>query len=259
MSKLLRPAIAMIELIFALVIMGIVLMSAPQLVSLAQQSGYVSTQQEAIASVASHMSMILSRHWDNANVPQVRPVTILRTTGDAAIGLGPNSIPMAVPLVNPVGARAGTPTGSWYPRTFLPTGGGVVVPLVAGAILSEAGEIQANDIDDYHNTAATLMLAQAGAVAGNDNYIDQNFVMTTMVNYVVDTPLIGNYTGAAIALTYNHNIPPTATPGATSSVKWVNIVLNPAAGTVAELNKQITLNAFSCNIGGFELATEQLP
>ena len=38
--KKMRPAIAMIELIFAIVIMGIVLMSAPRLISTAAKSGY---------------------------------------------------------------------------------------------------------------------------------------------------------------------------------------------------------------------------
>ncbi len=48
-TQIRRPAIAMIELIFAIVIIGIVLMSVPQLISTAAKSGYVTIQQEAIS------------------------------------------------------------------------------------------------------------------------------------------------------------------------------------------------------------------
>jgi len=44
-----RKAIAMIELIFAIVVMGIVMLSAPMLVNKATQSSYVALQQESIA------------------------------------------------------------------------------------------------------------------------------------------------------------------------------------------------------------------
>ena len=62
--KLFRPAIAMIELIFAIVIMGIILMSAPMLISTAAKSGYVAIQQEAINEAASRVNMIMTFHWD---------------------------------------------------------------------------------------------------------------------------------------------------------------------------------------------------
>jgi hypothetical protein len=63
----LRPAIAMVELIFAIVIMGIVLMSAPMLISTASKSGYVAIQQEAINEAASQVNMIMGYHWDENN------------------------------------------------------------------------------------------------------------------------------------------------------------------------------------------------
>jgi len=59
-----RPAIAMIELIFAIVVMGIAMMSAPQLIATAAQSGYVSIEQEAVNEASSHLNNILSYLWD---------------------------------------------------------------------------------------------------------------------------------------------------------------------------------------------------
>ena len=66
-NKIMRPAIAMIELIFAIVIMGIILMSAPMLISTATKSGYVAIQQEAINEAASQINMIMGYHWDEGS------------------------------------------------------------------------------------------------------------------------------------------------------------------------------------------------
>jgi len=62
-----KKAIAMIELIFALVIMGIVLMSAPMLIQQSVKSSNIALQQEAIVAAASQTSIILSMHWDEEN------------------------------------------------------------------------------------------------------------------------------------------------------------------------------------------------
>ena len=63
----LRPAIAMIELIFSIVIMGIVMMSAPMLISTASNSTSVVLQQEGINQAVSRITMMLSYPWDEAN------------------------------------------------------------------------------------------------------------------------------------------------------------------------------------------------
>jgi len=60
----LRPAIAMIELIFAIVIIGITLLSAPMIISQSVQSINTNLKQEAIAAAASQISLILTYPWD---------------------------------------------------------------------------------------------------------------------------------------------------------------------------------------------------
>ena len=62
-----KKAIAMIELIFALVIIGIVLMSAPMLIQQSIKSSNVALQQEAIVAAASQTAIVLSMHWDENN------------------------------------------------------------------------------------------------------------------------------------------------------------------------------------------------
>lgn len=74
-----RKAIAMLELIFAIVVIGITLLSVPLMVNQASQSTYTTLQQEAIAAAASDMSLILSREWDEANTNDTLDSTILTT------------------------------------------------------------------------------------------------------------------------------------------------------------------------------------
>jgi len=59
-----RKAIAMIELIFAIVIMGIVLLGIPNLVNVSTSSGFTSLQQEAIATASSQINLIMTKNWD---------------------------------------------------------------------------------------------------------------------------------------------------------------------------------------------------
>ncbi len=59
-----KSGIAMVELIFALVIIGIVLLSAPMLIQQSIRSGNIALQQEAIAAAAAQTSIVLSMHWD---------------------------------------------------------------------------------------------------------------------------------------------------------------------------------------------------
>lgn len=251
---ILRPAIAMIELIFALVIMGIVLMSAPQLISQANKSSYTSMQQEGIAAAASQMSLVLTRHWDEANTNQLGKPTILTTNTSAAIALDD---------VGGTGFRRGTPNSGEH-RTFMPPGSNIQLAATAG-LGQDGAENDTDDIDDYDGTISMLRSLNANG-NGADDYIDKTMEMTTTVEYVDDTP-----TNAAA--TFNHNgirlrydIADTlnlpAALGPTSNIKWIRVRLSEAQATrdanVAELSKLITLHAFSCNIGGYKLRDETL-
>ncbi|HID37394.1 MAG TPA: hypothetical protein EYP39_08505 [Ghiorsea sp.] len=106
----------MIELIFAIVIMGIVLMSAPLLISQAEKGAIVGVQQEAISAAASNIGMILTRHWDEQDTDETRESPIL-STGSVVAAL---SEATAVDG-NLSGRRVGTPTLSY--RSFLTSTG----------------------------------------------------------------------------------------------------------------------------------------
>ena len=74
-----RKAIAMIELIFAIVIMGIALMSAPTLISVSSKSTYTALQQESITAAVSQINMIMTGAWDEMDTNSTIGEPVLST------------------------------------------------------------------------------------------------------------------------------------------------------------------------------------
>ncbi len=242
-NNILRPAIAMIELIFAIVIMGIVMMSAPQLISTAASSGYVTIQQEAINEASSQVSMIMSYPWDeqNANLA-VTPVILTVTNGNA--GLRP-LLPLAPAAPD---RRAGTSMQTQ--RKFI---AGTGLLRAASAVLGlEAGEAAGaeDDMDDFNNATNLVQLGVTPA----DNIQKTNAVtIRRALQYNVDN--VATYNTPNINFTaFNQG----ALLGAqTANIKEIAVNIQStdagAANEVTELAKNITLRAFACNIGSYKL------
>ena len=227
-----RPAIAMIELIFSIVIMGLVLLSAPMLISTASKTTSVALQQEGINEAASRINMILTYEWDenNVNSPCTNfPSILLVSNGDGE--LAPTAI---------TNERAGRPAGT-FSHTFDCAGPGT--RLNATATGSELTGV-IDDLDDFNNVS----LADVPLGAGGEDYIEQTTVnIATTVRYITDT---ANYNNNP--LQYNFDPSAADIPG-TTNIKEVSVTLTSSNDDVEELKKQITMHAFSCNIGSYRL------
>jgi len=193
-----RKAIAMIELIFAIVIIGITLLSVPLMVNQASQSTYTTLQQEAISAAASNMSLILSREWDEADTNTSLGAPILTTSS---------------------GTYNQAARTNLRSRTYFTSVGGT---LSASTTFSDG---DSDDVDDA-NGATTLVDDTDG-----DDLIDQDMTISTVVSY---------------------------RNGATSDIKDISILLT-TTNTASVLDKNITLNAFSCNIGSYKLERRVFP
>lgn len=227
-TKVLRPAIAMLELIFAIVIMGIILMSAPQLISTAAKSGYVAIQQEAINEAASKVNMIMGYQWDESNTNENYIPPILITGGDSEL----NEVNITAV---PTGRRLGTPPESY--RAFVRSDG---LRFSASALGSDAGD--EDDIDDFSGTVTHLMLVPEATLEAN--YIETTTIdINSTVSYSDDTT---NYSQSTIA--YD----PFTASGGTTNIKSITVTVTSTSGE-EELEKEITLRGFSCNIGGYKL------
>ena len=228
-----HKGIAMIELIFAIVIMGIVLMSAPMLISTASSSGYASMQQEGINEAASQINIILGYAWDESNTVDSRSAVILGTAGDSDLN-----------ELTTTGRRAGTPLTSF--RTFIDDNASTWNASAIGG--DGTADSEKDDMDDFNgNTILKELETDEEA-----DYIEKegDISITSNIDYIDDA---ANYldpgTGNTVSFTPNFS---TAAPNPTSNIKKISATLTSSSG-VDELEKSITLHAFSCNLGAYQL------
>lgn len=223
-----RPAIAMIELIFAIVIMGIVMMGAPMLVSTASKSVTVALQQEGINEAASRVSMLLTHAWDeqDTNDSCTPPVLRVSASGDSELNVAADNRRVGVPFLS-------------NSRTFIcGTDNNISASTTFG---TDTGDTIKDDLDDFTNT--TLIVDASGA--GGKDYIEQTTVsIATAINYISDA---ATYSATTIAFA------PGGGGGTSTNIKAITVTVTSTSGT-AELTKNIILRAFSCNIGGYKFA-----
>lgn len=215
----------MIELIVAIVIMGIALTAVPNLVSTSTKGGLVGVQQEGINLAAIRMEMIMNYPWDENENNGTYPDLILHVS-NGATGLEP---------LTGENRRAGTPEESR---------GRVFSPLNASTTLgSDAGDSKRDDFDDW-NGVHGLNTIDVSAI---DNVIKVNFSSKTNVFYMSDLTTSGNYKSSS-TIGYNPSFS-TVTPS--TNIKGVKLTVD-FASSVKEINGTIILYAFSCNSGTYK-------
>ncbi len=227
-----RPAIAMLELIFAIVIMGIVLMSAPMFISTATQSSIVALQQEGISEAVSRVSMVQTYPWDEADTnDSCIPPVLHVTNGDSELDMVANDRRVGVPLDS-------------SSRTFIC---GTRNDFNASAIGTDTGETENDDIDDFDGSGTVLQNDSSGT--GGKDYLDTATIsISTSITYLSDA---ANYSQSSFAYA-------PAGGSATSNIKEIDVTLTGRTSN-SELAEQITLKAFSCNIGGREFEYKVIP
>jgi len=225
-----KKAIAMIELIFALVIIGIVLMSAPMLIQQSIKSSNVALQQEAIVATASQTAIVLSMHWDenntqagNSNILEVNRTSFIFPPSGLIDNLGK-------PLEN---MRAFDINNSQKPT----------ISTAFGQDINESTYTDFDDVDDYDGSSFGLMLFNnESTTADIGEYTDTNITISTTVDYTKESAVAENIT-----------------TGSFSNVKFITVNLTNNRKDIPELEKNITLKAFSCNIGTYTVYGKELP
>lgn len=221
-----RNAISMIELVVAIVVMGIVVASIPLLLNQVNENDAYTLQQEAIMSAKTKIANILAYDWDENSYQDTgaRKAYIVRVSNQGDTELNTTKM-FGVKTVR-VG-NALTP-GS---REFNTTATATTV-----AALGQEGTVF-DDVDDFHGQASTLVLGDiniAFSDAGNLDYLfDLN--LTTTVNYASDS---GTYSSRVLN---DFTFSPTAVVSSTN-IKVVNV-------TVRGAEQDIVLRAFTSNIG----------
>jgi len=210
-----RSAMSMIELVFAIVIMGIAVMSLPLILTQVQNNNAFAMQQEAILAAKAKIGDILTYEWDERSFSSTaqRSYVLDATNGDPELG-----------RVGTTNMRLGHVLAESRRKFF-------DVNTTASAIATEG----LNDVDDFNGLPPTTLVVTAGEDAGTLDYIfDLN--LTTTVNYAEDNATYSNAT--LNDFTFNPNNAP-ATP---TNIKVISV-------TVSGGDQNITLRAFTCNIG----------
>ena len=230
----------MIELIFAIVVMGIALLSAPMMLETAGKSNNVAFEQESIAIVAAQISSMLTYAWDEQNTQIFAPNAILNVAeGDAELD-GNNTRTSALRRPAPNNATA---VGTFGINRENETTGGVT-----------HFEALPDDVDDFHNTESILTIAKSGNQASQyGDIMDTSVKMNTVVTYLNDT---ADYS--------NCSTDDGCTFSKTTENAWVNVVkvnstnIKLITTTLSSSNvagKKIKLRAFMCNMGAAQPKT----
>ena len=243
----LRKAVALIELIFAMVIIAITLLSVPNLISRTSEASKSAITQEAISNAAAYGTMILSSFWDeNSTDPQAgNPIL---ETNSTTPGLSEANVTVGAQVVK-LGYRVGSAktTSRRYSINNSITRYRAT-PKASFGLDANDNNLK-DDIDDYDNNTTTLVIAGANALARNGDFKDTTINITTTVDYISDAPTnitLNNAFNKQIVTFNNPFIPNNAQ---TSNIKMVTITLT----SQNDPNKRVVLREFSCNIGSAKI------
>lgn len=220
--KNLRKAVAMIELIFAIVVMGIAMLAIPNIAALSLQGTKIVLLQESISEAASSLNLILSSPWDtvyNIGANSVKEESIIATDSDFFKDRkGLNNLSVQ-------GSRDKNETK-------------------ATAISDNK-----NGLEGYDGVVENIEIYSGQENSTyNGDYIDTNVAMKTTVRYYPD-----NITPGATT-TFNFN--PSSSSPTTTNIKRVTINLTTTNKDSFVSDKNITLHAFGCNIGSARASTK---
>lgn len=211
-----RSAMSLIELVFTIVIMGIAVMSLPLILTQVQRNDAFAMQQEAILAAKAKIGNILTYEWDHNSYDSTASRSFVLTTVSPDTELDCNGTTFRrLGHVNADSRRKCSATGA-----------------SASAIGADAGDGgNFTDIDDFNGDSINISASAEGA--GTLDYIfDLN--LSTNITYAADSAA---YNVSPVVFTLNPDNNATVT-----NIKTISV-------TVSGGDQNITLRAFTCNIG----------
>ncbi len=212
-----KRASSLLELVIAIVVMGIAVISFPLVLSTIQANNTFTLQGEALLGVKVRLDDILTYRWDENSLINDK-IFVLVTDGDSEL----NATTGTTRRIGHVPA--------YKRRKFSPDLNGSTASSNLG---KDGGDL--DDIDDFNATTETL---QATIENTNLDYRFKDYNISATVNYVSD---IANYSGTTLNYTFSD-----ATISTRSSIKMITL-------NVSGIDTPFTLRAFTCNVGELEL------
>lgn len=215
-----RSAMSMIELVFAIVIMGIVVMSLPLVLTQTQRGNALALEQEVILATKTRLAFILSHEWDansyevNASMSRVLDTNTSIHSSDTAFDTNTTR-------------RSGHIKADERRRLR----DDLKTPTSDGG--TDWGSSVGTDIDDFDDNTTSVSVTAADM----DYIYDIN--LSSTVKYIGDSPDSGDYNSSqTIGFIFNTNSSPTNI----TNIKMISV-------TSSGSDANVTLRAFACNIG----------
>lgn len=229
-----RKAASMIELVVAIVVMGIAVMTLPLLLLKTQSNNAYTLQQEIILAARTKMGDMLTYRWDEHSLINNK-IFILLTEGDSELNATSQS-----EYIRRIGNVKGDKRRRFSPDLNSSTS-------VANLGPDPLGSNNLDDIDDFNDNNSTfepVPILQSTSL----DYHFTKFNLKTTVVYVSDS---ANYNASNLNFTFETN-----TSGTTTNIKMLELnVTDPDNTSVIPF----IVRSYSCNIGESELLRRDFP
>jgi len=223
-----KKAMAMIELVFAIVIIGVAVMSLPLILTQVQNSNSFALRQEVILSIKTKLSYILAYQWDQNTYDVTADIERVLNTTNSPSASADDAFDVNNTIRRKGHVLADNRRRLWDTLTIVPT-----TKANFGTIGSPS------DIDDFDGKDENK------TITALDDFI-YNVTLRTTVDYIIDTLPAGNsYVNNAITFTFN---PENNTTNSTN-IKMIKVM-----ATATGLDNPIAMYAFSSNIGQSKVA-----
>jgi len=215
-----RKAASMLELVIAIVVMGIAMMTLPLMLSRVQSNNNFAMQQEAILMARTQIGDIVTYRWDENSLLNFK-IGVLDTNSTYFRRDGNST------------RRVGHVKGNKR-RKFFNSERNASLTNTFGT--ADNGESIPDDIDDFNDKDKNL----TGTTNASFDYkfSDANTTMKISVKYINDS-------NTSPFIFYPSTLPTGTT---TTNIKMITVDLNNS-----QLDGNLTLRAFSCNIGANQL------
>lgn len=222
---------SMIELIFAIVIIGIAVMSLPLILTQVQNSNSFALRQEVILSIKTKLSYILAYQWDQNTydaTADIERVLNIPASDDTATDFNASTT-----------RRKGHVLADGRRRLWDNN-----LTIVATTKANFRTDTLNDDIDDFDG-----LPPETKTITALDDFIfDLN--LSTSVNYIKDTLQTGGNYATSNAITFTFD-PENNTTNST------NIKMIKVTATATGLDNPIAMYAFSSNIGQSKVAKKR--
>jgi len=213
-----RSAMSMIELVFAIVIMGIAVMSLPLILTQVQNNNAFAMQQEAILAAKAKIGDILTYEWDDNSYDATAQRSYVLDTLNGNVELN---------RMGATGLRAGHINAD-YRRKMFDTS-----IALADRSATATNTTSGNDIDRFNGQATTIAATLGNAGQGLDYVF--TLTLTPAITYASDT---ATYSDTPL----NNFVFDFTNANAITNIKTISVQVTGG-------DQSITLRAFTCNIG----------